>query len=75
MIRKDRDLLVRLRTVGQNTSSVVLDMLDHLDDGMLSAVKLRALGEQLEALGADLVTRADEMDRVVEHREPFGLTA
>lgn len=75
MIRQDRDLLVRLRMVGQNTSSVVLDMLDHLDDGMLPAAKLRALGEQLEALGADLLTRADELERVVEHREPFGLTA
>jgi hypothetical protein len=61
--------------MGQNTSAVVLDMLDHLDDGMLPAAELRALGEQLAALGADLLTRAAELERVVEHVEPFGLTA
>lgn len=80
MIRRDRQLLARLsaanRTLGvvnNNMGEVGLCLIALQSDGRLNADSLRALGirlmsltRELSELAADMLTRADELDRTVD---------
>lgn len=68
MIRRDRELLARLSVVNQNLGAAVQRMLDRQEDGELHPDDLRRIGEQLGQLGADMVSRARELDKTVESR-------
>jgi hypothetical protein len=63
MIKVDRQLLSRLSAVNQSMGEIVLHMISREDGGQLNAADLRAVGRQLTLLGADMVRRADDLDR------------
>lgn len=66
MTRRDRELLARLSVVNQNLGAVVQRILNHQKDGELHPEDLRRVGEQLTRLGAEMVSRANELDMTVE---------
>lgn len=66
MTRRDRELLARLSVVNQNLGAAVQRILDHQQDGELHPEDLRRVGEQLTRLGAEMVSRANELDMTVE---------
>jgi hypothetical protein len=66
MIEVDRQLLSRLSAVNQSMGEIVLHMISREDGGQLNAADLRAVGRQLALLGADMVRRADDLDRTVD---------
>ncbi|HEX3779679.1 MAG TPA: hypothetical protein VHX38_08410 [Pseudonocardiaceae bacterium] len=66
MIAIDRQLLSRLSAVNQSMGEIVLHMISREDDGQLNAADLRAVGRHLALLGADMVRRADQLDRAVD---------
>lgn len=67
MIAKDRELLARLAQVNRNVGAGVVELLHRQDGGELPADGLRALGDILATLGADLRARAEELEcRVIE---------
>jgi hypothetical protein len=63
---RDRELLRRLSKVREAMAPVLLVLLDNMNGGELKAADLRALGEDFRSLGADLIARAEELDRTVE---------
>lgn len=67
MIREDRELLARLARANQALGEVVTRVLDGLVEGRLAAGPLRAVGQELASLGAEMVAHADVLDSVVEN--------
>lgn len=65
MINADRQLLSRLSAINQSMGEIVLRMIGRQDGGQLNPADLRAVGRQLALLGADMVRRADDLDRTV----------
>jgi hypothetical protein len=65
VIERDRELPARLRRVNANLGSVVVDIMAEQDGGELPAAPLRALGQNLARLGAELLERAAEREVVV----------
>jgi hypothetical protein len=57
-------LLRRMATVNIAMGEIIRQMLNHAEDGHLRSGDLRSIGQDLASLGADMVRRADEMDRV-----------
>ncbi|MGH3951258.1 MAG: hypothetical protein ACRDSE_19435 [Pseudonocardiaceae bacterium] len=55
VIARDRELLVRAVRVNTELGRAVVELLYHTDGGELPAAGLRALGEHLAGLGADLL--------------------
>lgn len=66
MFAEDRALLVRLRRVNAAIGDVVVELLNHLDEGELPADPLRVLGLHLNELGRELINRADQIEATVE---------
>jgi hypothetical protein len=58
----DSALLHRLAVVNISIGEVTRLMLDHMEGGVLNAADLRSVGRDLLSLGADMVSRADELD-------------
>ncbi len=67
MIRRDRELLVRLGRVNRHLGAVVVDLLHRQDGGELPPEGLRSLADHFGALSADLRARAAESDRHPAH--------
>jgi len=63
VIESDLALLRRMATVNISMGDVIRQMLDRMEDGVLPAADLRSVGRELALLGADMVRRADELDR------------
>ena len=67
MIKRDRELLARVARVNGRLGKVVLELFQYQDGGELPATGVRELGQALTALGADLLTRAAELDvRIID---------
>jgi hypothetical protein len=62
MIERDRKLMTRLRRVNLQLGQVAVDLMSQQDGGELPAVPLRVLGQNLAALGEELIARAAELD-------------
>lgn len=65
MIEKDRALLARLRKFNQGLGMAVVELCSHQDGGELPAAGLRAIGEPMAQLAADILAHADERERLV----------
>jgi hypothetical protein len=63
VILRDRELLARVARVNTRLGEVVVELMAQQDDGQLPAHGVRKLGQQLTGLGADLLARAQELDR------------
>lgn len=70
MIRRDRELLVRLGHVSGTIAAATTSMLGEMPDGYLPADKLQAIGKHLAEVSADTLARAAELDgRMLEYPE------
>jgi hypothetical protein len=65
----DARLLRRLSDVSNAIAPVLMLLIEHwnndLDGGLPPSADLRGVGEDLVALGRDVIARADEVDRIV----------
>jgi hypothetical protein len=66
VIRRDRELLARLTKVNINLGHVLVEVMHEQDGGELPADGLRTLGQRLMDIGGDMITRADELDAVID---------
>lgn len=62
MVERDRELLARGARANQALGRAVVELLHHSARGELPAAGVRVVGENLAALGADLLARADELE-------------
>jgi hypothetical protein len=70
VIERDRELLARVARVSGRVGKVVLELFQYQDGGELPATGVRELGQALTELGADLLTRAAELERVIIDAPP-----
>jgi hypothetical protein len=70
VIERDRELLAKVARVNGRIGEVVLELFQHQDGGELPAAGVRELGQALTQLGADLLTRAAELERVIIDAPP-----
>ena len=71
MIERDRELLARLVRVNTRLGAATLELFEHQDGGELPAAGVRERGQALAKLGADLLTRAAELDgRTIINAQP-----
>jgi hypothetical protein len=70
VIERDRELLARVARVNGRLGKVVLELIQYQDGGELPATGVRELGQALTELGADLLTRAAELERVIIDAPP-----
>jgi hypothetical protein len=70
VIERDRELLARVARLNGRLGKVVLELIQYQDGGELPATGVRELGQALTELGADLLTRAAELERVASTRHP-----
>jgi hypothetical protein len=70
VIERDRELLAKVARVNGRIGEVVLELFQYQDGGELPAAGVRELGQALSQLGADLLTRAVELERVIIDAQP-----
>jgi hypothetical protein len=70
VIERDRELLAKVARVNGRIGEVVLELFQYQDGGELPAAGVRELGQALTHLGADLLTRAVELERVIIDAPP-----
>jgi hypothetical protein len=66
VIERDRELLARAARVNQHLGEVVVKLMTGQDGGELPAAGVRELGQHLTDLGADLLGRGAELERVID---------
>jgi hypothetical protein len=62
VLKRDRELLVRLATVNRRCGDLVLDLLSTQVDDTAYAASLSNLGEAFRSMGAEMCERAAELD-------------
>ncbi|MQA64018.1 MAG: hypothetical protein GEU86_21705 [Actinophytocola sp.] len=70
MIERDRELLARISRVNSTLGSAVVELLNNLEDGVLPAKHLRAIGACLAQMSRDVIARADDIDGRIPDRPP-----
>jgi hypothetical protein len=70
VLERDRELLARVARVNGRVGKVVLELIQHQDGGELPAAGVNELGQALTQLGADLLTRAAELEHVIIDAPP-----
>jgi hypothetical protein len=71
VILRDRELLARVARVNTHLGEVVVELMTQQDDGQLPAHGVRELGQRLTGLSADLLARAQELDRRTIDQDQF----
>ena len=61
MLKRDRELLVRLATVNRRCGDLVLDLLSTQVDDTAYAASLSSLGEAFRSMGTEMRERAAEL--------------